>query len=234
MVNTRRDFLAKSIAAIVVSLPYLKGCVPKQAELKVETEVPNPIQWDEFIETLAALAQEQFSPDWDQDSYVEEVMALMSLLELEEEEFAELYDGYVDTLSSFPEITSVHEGGSFEVVTLEFEASSEIGLHNHPDMTGVILCLSGEVEVESYNLVSEEDAQGTVLIEQIEKITLRPGMFTTLTADRGNIHSLRANQYTALLDVFTPPYDEERLQHYKNYERSQESVEGNIFEAWVY
>jgi hypothetical protein len=61
---------------------------------------------------------------------------------------------------------------------------------------------------------------------------LRSGQFSTLTAQRGNIHSLRANRYTALLDVFTPPYTDARFQEYRSYQRSIEAVEDGIFEAW--
>ena len=50
---------------------------------------------------------------------------------------------------------------------------------------------------------------------------------------RANIHALVATQYTELLDVFTPPYDDERLTRYRWYERASEPIDGgSVFEAW--
>ena len=134
---------------------------------------------------------------------------------------------------TFPELATVHEGGHFEVATLEFDAGDEIPLHNHPDMTGVIVCLSGQTEVEGFNLLDEVSDQGNLLLERIDQITLTPGDHCTLTADRGNIHSLVATEFTQLFDVFTPPYDDEKLERYRWYERELAPYEGeHIFEAW--
>jgi hypothetical protein len=231
---SRRNLITKSVAAMVVSVPYLQGCLAKKPsdESLIEGEPLVAIDWSEFIRLLDEIAQTQFSLEWDQEAYVQDVITLMRLLQLDEAEFASLYDGYVDSLGKFPEIDTAHDGVYFEVVTLEFKEGSEIGLHNHPDMTGVILCLSGEITIESYNLLEDLSDAGNLLIEQLEKTTLTAGDFATLTANRGNIHSLQTSQYAALLDVFTPPYDEERLQKYRSYERSTEPLQDNVFEAW--
>ena len=119
------------------------------------------------------------------------------------------------------------------VVTIEFDPGDEIPLHNHPDMTGVILCLSGKVDIQAFNLLEERSEDGRLLIERVDQVDLQPGQFASLTADRGNIHGLVAVEFTELLDVFTPPYDAERLERYRWYERSDDPVEGtNIFAAW--
>ena len=202
---------------------------------EADTSEPPPelLDWDGFIEALSEMAEAQFSDTWDQSAYVEEVAALMKLLDLEDTHFQTLYDGYVEVLGSFPELATVHEGGHFEVATLEFDAGDTIPLHNHPDMTGVILCLSGETQVEGFNLLEGESEDGNLLLERIDQLTLTPGDHCTLTAERGNIHSLVATQFTQLLDVFTPPYDAEKLTRYRWYERSLLPYEGeDVFEAW--
>ena len=191
------------------------------------------LSWEDFLAELSVLAEQQFSPTWDQDAYVEEVAALMGLLHLEDESFQALYDGYATAGELFPELQTVHEGGYFEVATLEFDAGDEISLHNHPDMTGVILCLSGRLEVEAFDLQERQSASGALLLERVVQRELEPGDYCTLTATHGNIHSVRAQSFTQLLDIFTPPYDDERLTRYRWYERAAEPYEGeDLFEAW--
>ncbi|MGB0592424.1 MAG: hypothetical protein ACPGU1_22290 [Myxococcota bacterium] len=191
------------------------------------------MDWASFITALSALANDQFSDTWEQADYVEEVAALMKLLDLDDAYFQSLYDGYVAVLGTFPELNTVHEGGHFEVASLEFDAGDEIPLHNHPDMTGVILCLSGKMKVEGFDLLDEPSSDGNLLLERVENLTLVAGDHCTLTAERGNIHTVVALEFTQLLDVFTPPYDDEKLLRYRWYERDPSPYEGeDIFEAW--
>ncbi len=251
MISRRRVVVmsAKGVAALMATVSALPACHkqgapnsgggdPVHTDLDGDTgsadAAPQGIDWETFIVALAELAEDQFSPDWDQDSYVEEVQALMELLEWDDAHFDALYDGYASSRGDFPELNTAHEGGHFEVATIEFEAGDSIPLHNHPDMTGVIQCLSGAVRVEAFDLLDEPAASGNLRIKRVVNTTLRAGQFSTLTSARGNIHSLVAEEFTELLDVFTPPYDDERLTRYRWYERAAESTEGgDVFEAWT-
>ena len=95
------------------------------------------------------------------------------------------------------------------------------------------LCLSGRLEVEAFNLQERRSAGGALLLERVVQRELGPGDHCTLTATYGNIHSVRARTFTQLLDVFTPPYDEERLTRYRWYKRADAPYEGDaLFEAW--
>ncbi len=191
------------------------------------------LSWMDFVETLSTMARAQFEPDWNQDQYVEDVIALMRQINRRDAKFESFYDDYVNAKGLFPEIASVHQGGHFAVATLEFDAGDRIRLHNHPDMTGVILCLKGAVEVEAFNLLERKSTGGNLLLEQVFQDRLESGGFATLTATHGNIHSLIAQEYTELLDVFTPPYDSDRLQHYRWYRRAEHPMDGGrLFEAW--
>ena len=191
------------------------------------------LTWEAFLSELAMLAEEQFSPEWNQAAYVEDVGALMQLLDLQDNQFQALYDGYATATSSFPELQTVHEGGYFEVATLEFDPGDTIDLHNHPDMTGVILCLSGTLKVEAFDLLEDISDSGALLLQRVVNREVNAGEYCTLTATHGNIHSVSAPVFTQLLDVFTPPYDEERLKRYRWYERAPLPYSGDdIFEAW--
>ena len=241
---TRRHFFkvsAKALAAWLVAQQL--GCAAEKS-MDSETGFPSessnsgseaelPLRsLEELIAALAELAELQFSDSWDQEAYVEDVKLLIESLDLNDPDFTELYAGYVNTLGTFPELTTIEDGGYFEVATVEFEAGDEIPLHNHPDMTGVIFCVAGSVMIEQFDLISDEGDR--VLLQLRTSEVCQAGDFSTLTAERGNIHALYADEYTALFDIFTPPYDDERLQKYRWYERAATPLEedGDIYEAW--
>ncbi len=208
--------------------PDASGALPP-----VEPGPSAPVDWDTFLTDLETLARTQFSDDWDQESYVEEVKALMRLLDLEDDQLTALYADYVNANRDFPELLTVHDGGFFEVATLQFEPGEHIPLHNHPDMTGVIFCLSGRIDIEAFDLLDETSDDGNLLLRRVEEVSLVPGAFATLTASRGNIHALTAREFTELLDVFTPPYDDARIARYRWYDRAPETYDGDaVYEAW--
>jgi len=228
---------AKGVAALMASVTALPACrtsaigVPDSSSGLAGSK---RVDWTVFLESLAAMAQQQFSSDWDQQSHVRDVQALMELLELDEAHFDALYDGYSSSMGGFPELNSIHETEHFEVATVEFDAGDSIPLHNHPDMTGVIQCLVGAVRVEAFNLLDEPSADGKLKLKRVNDAVLRPGDFSTLTVASGNIHALVAEEHTALLDVFTPPYNKERKRRYRWYGRSEKPIEGSdVFEAWT-
>ena len=214
------------------------GEVPDAAvDAEIDAEIdaaPAPsIDWESFLTDLAELAEGQFSPDWDQEGYVEDVIALMRLLDLDDAQVVALYENYVNATRDFPELTTAHDGGHFEVVIIQFEPGEHIPLHNHPDMTGVIFCLSGAIEIENFDLLQETSDDGNLLLRRTGDAALAPGDFATLTAERGNIHALTASEFTELLDVFTPPYDDARIRRYRWYERAEAPYDGDaVYEAW--
>jgi hypothetical protein len=46
------------------------------------------------------------------------------------------------------------------------------------------------------------------VLEKSKKEILMPGKTSILTSKEGNIHSLMPNEFTQLVDVFTPAYNE--------------------------
>lgn len=246
MLNRRETIIltAKGLAALLSVSPFLTGCASEPLDPEDDTgdgepspdeaESPEPVDWSTFLADLALLAQTQFSEDWDEEAYVQDVSALMALLDLDDPDFVELYDNYVNYAQDFPEIATVHEDGDvFAVSILQFEAGEDIPLHNHPDMTGVILCVTGSVEIDNFDLLPETSENGNLLLQFVEGVTLVPGSFATLTGTRGNIHTVRATEYTELLDVFTPPYTQDRIARYRYYVRDSEPYSGSdVYEAW--
>lgn len=249
---TRRTSLVvsgRALLALLAALPSLR-CAGTAAEPSTNADDPDSggtadhdhdtgdstattLDWLGFLAALERLAQGQFEAGWDEEAYVEQVVALMAALDLGDPTVESFYADYTDRYRDFPEITAVHDGGFFEVSILQFAAGERIDLHNHPRMTGVILCVSGDITIENYDLLDRTSPAGNLLLEQRETARLLPGDFGTLTSDRGNIHALTAATFTELLDVFTPPYDDERLQDYRWYTRGADPIEGDsIYEAW--
>ena len=99
-----------------------------------------------------------------------QVIDLMRRLDLGDPDVTGFYDDYVNAKGLFPEISSVHHGGHFAVATLEFDKGDRIRLHNHPDMTGVILCVSGAVEVEAYDLLDHKSDQGNEIYIWVQEL----------------------------------------------------------------
>lgn len=239
---TRRVFLGLStrgLAALVGLLPILKACSqPSKSESSPgeDSEATGPLDWEAFLAAVAGLAELQFMEFWDQEAYVEEVAALMRTLNPQDPTLLRHLAESVGTYRNFPDIVTLVEGEdhAYDVAVVIFEAGEEIPLHDHPDMTGVILGLSGNVQIESYDILPEASAEGNLLLKQLWSGPVRPGELATLTATRGNVHYLKATERTELLDVFTPGYNQERSNRSRWFRRSESPVEGSsdTYEAW--
>ena len=181
------------------------------------------------------MAADQNNAEWNTEVHVNKVADLLTQLDLETQVLVDTLSAYSNGNTHFPEIKTIHKDIAFEVATLQFEPQEEIELHNHPDMTGVIFCLKGKLDIEGFNLLDEKSANGKLLIQQVENIRVSDGDIATLTPERSNIHYLKAQEFTELLDVFTPPYSAgDRRARYRWYKRSEKPVRGrpDVYEAW--
>lgn len=191
------------------------------------------LDWPRFLDQLSALAEAQFSDAWDTEAYVEDVAVLMKALDLRDRPIRRFLRQYEETVAGRPAVRRAHDGGHFSVASLHFEPGEVIGLHDHPRMTGVILGLTGEARVSAFDRAPHPERPDWFRLTQVSDGLMRPGTHATLTPERGNVHTLRADTETTLLDVFTPPYDPPRAAEFRWYERSAEAVAGpGVFDAW--
>lgn len=192
-----------------------------------------PIDWETFLVELHALTRAQHTDDWDEAAHVAAVRTLMAELDVTDARLQQALDRYTDRSKGFPQIRTVHRADDYSVAVLQFEPGESIALHNHPRMTGVILCLTGSVSIEAFDRLDGVTPDGDLRLRQVADLTLGPGDFATLTPDHGNIHALVATEWCELLDVFTPPYTPDRLEEYAWFARSAAPVEGDdIFAGW--
>jgi hypothetical protein len=79
----------------------------------------------------------------------------------------------------------------------------QIPMHDHRDLFGAIVCVAGDVEVRSFDVVEGGvDTKEVILLESV-RAWLRPGRYSLLTRARDNVHELRAGKDGArMLDLF--------------------------------
>lgn len=83
-------------------------------------------------------------------------------------------------------------------------------------MTGVLYCVKGRTEVQHYDKLSAVSGSGNPFLRLERDLVLTAGATAALTADRGNIHALKATEYTRMTDVF-PSYNRDRAERARYY-----------------
>jgi cysteamine dioxygenase len=224
---------ARGFLALQAVLPLLGQ------SLYAADPVASQLEWSRFIDQLGVLAKEQNNPKWDQPAYLEKVRSLLTQLNLGDTHIKEVIARYKNARKKFPEIKELHKEQNFQVSLLEFEPGERIGLHDHPDMTGCILCSEGSAVVRNFTLLPQESLMpqkknAKVQLRQESVVTMTPGVSGMLTSTTANIHDLVANSFTRLIDVFTPPYNDDRSRRSRWFDLDQTPPKADgIFTATV-
>ena len=209
---TRRQMISMSCKSFLTTasiLPFLNSCSSNPA---ISTE----LAWQDFISQIHDLAGEYDNEGFNEELYLKKVLALAKRLNLDDKNINAFYKNYSNSNKRFPEFTKMHKEKSFQVTLLEFEPGEKIPLHDHPDMSGVILCTEGEIDIENFDLLKKKSTNDKLLIKRTSSVKMEKNSLGSLSSTRGNIHSLEAKKFTRLIDVFTPPYDKRRIKesHY--------------------
>ncbi len=175
------------------------------------------VGWERFLELCHELSESQFAENWDQDRYTAGVEDLIRRLRLDDRRIGEYIARYRNLNASFPEIRTMHYEDQFMVSMLEFEPGEEIPLHDHPGMTGVICCTTGNTAVDHYDRLQETAEHDNPLLKFRYHYDMTAGDIAILTATKGNIHCLKAREFTRMIDVFTPPYNQDRIKRARYY-----------------
>lgn len=203
------------------------------------------INWDAFLERLTQLAKTQHEIPWDQKQYTEQVKQLLLQCHFPGfENIRKELESYEDRTPNRAEATNLHMEVDFQVSLFQFEKGEYIPHHDHPDMTGVINVVSGSILAKNYSLEEQLSTTREIIKngrkEVMQKCTVREvgneiiegGHVSILTAHEGNIHSIMPNQYTQMVDVFTPAYKQDTSTiWYQVNEDGFYNGEKNVFEA---
>lgn len=221
--NERREFIkmsALAFAGIALQLHSISAFA-QQSNLFEGKKINNGLNWDAFLSKITQLAKQQYDPNWDQATYLKTVQSLLLQCRFPVfENVKKEFEGYKDHRKGWFEHALLHKEINFQVSLLQFEKGEYISHHNHPDMCGVINMVTGNALVKNYTLHKELEKTKTqsyngqtftlksCVLEETKKEILMPGNTSILTSTVGNIHSLMPNEFTQLVDVFTPAYNE--------------------------
>ena len=224
---TRRTAIAMSgnaLLALAASGPLTRAVLAKESE---------SVSWERFLELCHELSRMQFAESWDQETYTADIQRLVGRLRLDDQKIAEYIQRYKDLNTDFPEIRAMHYERQFMVSMLDFEPGEEIPLHDHPDMTGVAYCTTGRVAVDHYDRLENTTQNGNPLLRFERHLDMTAGDTAALTVGKGNIHTLKASKFTRMIDLFTPPYDRDRVTRARYYAKNSSPYLGRngIFEA---
>jgi PCO_ADO len=239
----RREFLSLSLPGflgVMMALPSLCTLATRANARDGRLPADGGIHWEAFLEAVAKEAAKQHLDAWNQDDYVQTIGKLARQLHMEdpvlrkgmEQLGARLKQGGVD-------FHYLEERVDFSLCLVQFDQGQVIKPHDHPGMTGMILCASGEIATSNYDLVEEPGKEakdgGTCLLRRVGQNVLRKNDLSTLTAKARNIHTLHARKVTQLVDIFTPPYNDERSEQSRWYELAPEARAGSedLFEAKI-
>lgn len=203
------------------------------------------LNWDAFLERIATLAKTQHQLPWDQKAYTQQVKKLLLQCNFPEfENVKKEFENYKNTNPDLFEVSNLHHEIDFQVSLFQFEKGEYIPHHDHPDMTGVINVVSGNMHLKNYTIEQQlegyrktfehgrENFNKTCLIREIENEIAKAGDVSILTAHEGNIHSLMPNEFTQMVDVFTPAYKPDTNgTWYKVNEEGFYQKRENIYEA---
>ncbi|MGB0774530.1 MAG: hypothetical protein ACPG32_03500 [Akkermansiaceae bacterium] len=233
----RRHFIKTSLPGFLglsMALPAITAFATRANACNGRVPENGVINWDAFLTAIEKEAAKQHLDNWDQDTYVKKAAALALRLNLKDPDLAEAFlktkKGIGNKRIDFYKLDKQR---NFEVSLVQFEKGEQIAHHDHPGMTGVLLCATGKVDVWNYDLLGKRKNSKSVLLAETAHNVLDKGKVSTLTAKARNIHKLKAHALTQLVDVFAPPYNKERSHNSKWFKVDDEPFQGKqkIYEA---
>lgn len=219
----RREFIrlsALEFASIALHLNSISSYAQSANAHLGKWNKDTQLNWDAFLERITLLSQTQHQSHWNQKLYTEQVKKL--LLQCNFPEFENVKKGLNDfknNTKNWIEAAGLHKEVDFQVSLFQFDKGEYIPHHDHPDMTGVINVVSGNLLTKNYSIEEQlsttreiikkgrKEVLRKCLIKEVENEIIKGGDVSILTSHEGNIHSIMPNELTQLVDVFTPAYN---------------------------
>ena len=124
------------------------------------------LNWDAFLERLTKLAKTQHELPWKQERYTKQVKKLLLKCNFPEfENVKKEIESYENKRPNWFESASLHYEVDFQVSLFQFEKGEYIPHHDHPDMTGVINVVSGNLLAKNYTIEKQLDSIREVEID---------------------------------------------------------------------
>lgn len=226
----RRHFIRTSLPGflgLTLALPALTSLATRANACHGRLAENESINWDAFLSAVEKEAARQHLDDWSEENYIKKAAQLSARLNLKDEHLLKAFQDAKKGLGNKRvDFDPLEKQKDFHVTLLQFEKEESISHHDHPEMTGVILCASGQIETWNYDLVGEKKDKEHVLLRETNHDLLDKGKVSTLTSRARNIHRLKARKLTQLIDIFAPPYNKDRIEKSSWYEVDPESFTG--------
>ena len=212
----RRHLLGFGVGSLV-SFSFPRLCMSGK-------EPTQDISGQTFLDSLQQLAAEIDIKYWNQQTYVTRVSALLSRLS-QRQQYAAYQPGPSRGENDRLHVIPLAEQEMFEASLFILPAGFEFPVHDHPGTCAVTYGISGCVRITGYSEIMTQN-DGSIVLSLDHQTMLTPGMVSTLTAERSNIHGLLANGSSQLIDVFTPPYNIETTKKTRTFKISSGSEAG--------
>ena len=227
---SRRAFIRTSLPGFLglsMALPAITAFATRARACEGRLPADAPIHWDAFLEALTEEAGKQHLDRWNEKDYVRRAAAIAARLDLRDPELAAAFERAKQGVGNGRiDFDHLEKERDFQVSFLQFEKGEQISYHDHPGMTGVLLCATGKVDVWNYDELDDSPEPGHLLLRQTGKERLGKASVSTLTSKERNIHRLRAEELTQLIDIFAPPYNLERSRKSRWFEVDDEPYQG--------
>lgn len=221
----RREFIKLSaigFAGIALQFNALSAYARQANGYLGKYDAKTKLNWDAFLERLSELAKTQHDLPWNQKQYTKKVKVLLERCNFSEfENIKAAFKNYDNKRDNWFEYDELHKEVDFQVSLFQFEKGEYIPHHDHPNMNGVLNVVSGNLLAKNYNIEEKLESTRQVtrgeysftmkkcILREVESEVLKAGDIGILTADEGNIHSIMPNEFTQMVDVFTPAYSED-------------------------
>lgn len=244
----RREFIKLSdlgFASIALQLNTISSYAQKANGHLGRWNADTQLNWDAFLERLIQLAKSQYQLPWDEKKYTNQVKQL--LLQCDFPAFENIkreMEAYENRRPNWFESASLHYEVDFQVSLFQFEKGEYIPHHDHPEMTGVLNVVSGSILTKNYTIEEQLPSSREVVkggqtsiikkcvLREVSNEIVKAGNVSALHAHDGNIHSVMPNEFTQLVDVFTPAYKHDtNANWYKVNEDEFYQGQESLFEA---
>ena len=117
---------------------------------------------------------------------------------------------------------NIMESAPFSIGIFIIRKGMELPLHDHPGMTGIVKVLYGTLKITSYKAtkgaltLEEHSTLNKIPVTRLPDVTLTSSSdCQVLTPHIGNFHCVQSvGEDTAIFDILSPPYAENRDCHY--------------------
>lgn len=210
----RRQFIQTSLPGflgLTLALPSIAALATRANAYQGRLAKDATINWDAFLTQVDKVAKTQHLDSWNEQTYIQKVIDLSQKLNLKDPVLQKAFHRCTKGIGNGRiDFDDLEKNRNFAVCLLQFEKNETISPHDHPGMTGVIQCATGEISVQNYDMIGPRKNRDTFLLKKSVDTLMKKGQVSSLTSKERNIHTLKANQLTQLIDVFAPPYDPQR------------------------